>query len=85
MAQLTYTIVHRGGARGFGLKYLLLEVAQADSADTVDVSEFDNAVKDTVCLEMDTGAELACTESGTTITVGGAVTNKPLTILVSGY
>lgn len=87
MASLDYTVVYRGGMRGYGLKYLIIEVEQADADDTVEVDEFSNAVKDTVGLETDSGAEVSCTESGTTVTIdsGGALSDKPVTILVSGY
>ena len=83
MAALTANIVWRSGT-GEGLKYLLATVKSATSADTWTVSEW-TKVEDTQCLQLDTGAALACTEATNVVTVGGAVTTVPLVILVSGY
>lgn len=84
MASLSYVVVHRSGSRGYGLKYLILEVEQADANDTVTIDEF-NVVADTLALETDSGAEVACTEATNVVTIGGAISDKPLAIMVSGY
>ena len=84
MVALNYVVVHRSGARGYGLKYLVLEVESATTADTVTVDEF-TAVKDTVAFQTDTGDALACTEATNVVTIGGAIAAKPLAIFVSGH
>lgn len=85
MAELDYDVVYRSGMLGSGLKVLVLDIQSADASDTVVVAEFDNAVKDTVCIQTDTGAEVDCTESGTTITIGSGPSDTPLKIMCSGY
>lgn len=84
MADLDYVVVHRGGTRGYGLRYLVLEVESATTADTVTIDEV-NVVSDTLALETDSGAAVACTEATNVVTVSGAVAAKPLVIMVSGY
>ena len=84
MADLTERIVHRSGASGYGLKYKLLEVEDATVADTVTVGEL-SIIKDTVCLRLDTGAEVTCTEATNIVTIGAGPADTPLLILVSGW
>ena len=88
MAALSYVVVFRGGMGGasYGLRYLILEVESADADDTVTVSEY-TTVKDTVAIELDTGAEVSCSEATNVITIdpAGALSDKPVSILVSGY
>ena len=84
MAALTGNIVYRNAPKGEGLRYIVIEVKSATSADTYTVSEW-TKVKDVVCIEVDTGAELACTEATNVITIGGAVTTVPLAIMTSGW
>lgn len=85
MVALDYDVVLRRGMLGAGLKILVLDIASADASDTVTVAEFDNAVKDTVCIQTDTGAEVSCTESGKIITIGAGPSDTPLIIMCSGY
>ena len=47
------------------------------------VSEL-SKITDTVALEMETGAALACTEATNVVTIGGAVTSLDCIIMVSG-
>ena len=84
MADLTEKIVYRGGATGYGLKYKVMEVDEATAADTVTVGEL-AAIKDTVCIRLDTGAEVACTETTNVVTVGAGPSDTPLLIIVSGW
>jgi len=86
LADLTETVVYRGGMRGYGLKYLVLEVENASVDDTVTVGEL-TTIKDTVAFELDDGAAVPCTETTNVITIdtGGTLANKPLAILVSGW
>jgi hypothetical protein len=83
MADLTETVVYRGGMRGSGLKYVVLE-ATGDASDTVTVGELDT-IKDTVCLRLDTGAEVDCTEATNVVTIGSGPSDTPLLIIVSGW
>ena len=86
MADLTETVVYRGGMRGAGLKYLVFEAASASADDTVTVGEL-AAIKDTVAIELDSGAEVTCSEATNVVTVdpGGALASKPIAVLVSGW
>ena len=69
--------------RGIGLRYLILEVDNATAADTVTVGEL-TAVTDTVCLQLDSGAEVSCTEATNVVTIGAGPAASPLLIIVSG-
>jgi len=71
MTDLTEVVVHRGGLRGYGLKYLVLEVSSASADDTVTVGEL-GTVKDAVAFEMDTGVEVSCSEATNVVTVDPA-------------
>ena len=86
MTDLVEVVVHRGGMRGYGLKYLIVEVESASADDTVTVGEL-STVKDTVAFEMDTGAAVSCTESGNVVTVdpSGSLSSKPVVLMVSGW
>jgi len=84
MAVLTETVKFRGGMRGIGLKYLVMEVDEATAADTVTVDEV-AAIKDTVCVRLDTGAEVPCTEATNVVTIGAGPANTPLLIVVTGW
>jgi hypothetical protein len=84
MAVLTETVVYRGGMRGSGLKYLVMEVSDATAADTVTVGELD-AIKDTIAFRLDTGAEVDCTEATNVVTIGSGPSATPMLIIVSGW
>lgn len=85
MADLTETIVYRGGMRGTGLKYLVLEVPSADTSDTITVGEL-SKIKDTVAFRLDTGVEVDCTEATNVVTVGGTgLSDMPMVIIVTGW
>lgn len=84
MADLTETIVHRGGMRGSGLKYLVCEVDDATAADTVTIGELD-AIKDTIAFRLDTGVEVDCTEATNVVTIGAGPSSTPMLIVVSGW
>ena len=84
MADLTEKTVYRGGATGYGLKYKLIEVDNATTADTVTVGEL-TTILDTVAVDLSTGADVACTEATNVVTIGGAVASVPLSILVIGH
>jgi len=84
MADLTETIVYRGGMRGTGLKYLVAEVEDATAADTVTMGEL-AAIKDTIAIRLDTGAEVDCTEATNVVTIGVGPANTPMLIIVSGW
>ena len=84
MADLTERIVYRGGATGYGLKYKVIEVDEATSADTVTVGEL-TKILDTNAFDLSTGAAVACTEATNVVTIGGAVTDVPMLIIVVGY
>ena len=70
--------------RGSGLKYLVVEVASATAADTVTVGEL-AAIKDTLAMRLDTGAEVACTEATNIVTIGAGPAATPMLIIVSGW
>jgi len=84
MAALTINIVYRSVPKGEGLRYLIGEAKSATAADTWTVSEL-TAIKDTICLRLDTGAEVACTEATNVVTVGAGPLATPLMICVSGW
>jgi len=84
MGDLTEKTVYRGGATGYGLKYKLIEVNDATTADTVTVGELSTII-DTQALDLSTGAAVDCTEATNVVTIGGAVASVPMAILVSGY
>lgn len=84
MTDLTETVVYRGGMRGSGLKYLVLEVEDADASDTVTVGEL-TSIKDTVAIRLDTGAEVDCTEATNVVTIGSGPSSTPMLIIVSGW
>lgn len=83
MASLSGTVVYRGGVRGQGLKYVTYEIESATAADTL-TTEL-NAIKDTVAMRLDTGAEVDCTEATNVVTVGAGPSSTPLLIIVSGW
>jgi hypothetical protein len=83
MPALTGTVVYRGGMRGTGLKYLAYEVESATAADTL-TTEL-TAIKDTITLRLDTGAEVACTEATNVVTIGAGPAATPMLIIVSGW
>ncbi len=83
MAELTPVIVKRGGMSGSGLKWQAAEVT-GDASDTVPFNEL-TSVKDTVCIRLDTGAEVSCTESTNVVTIGSGPSDTPLLIIVSGW
>lgn len=82
MAALTPVYLHRFGG-GYGLRYILFLVSNADQNDTVTISELD-AVTDTVGVDMTDGAALTCTEATNVVTITSAVTDHDCLILVSG-
>jgi len=84
MTDLTEVVVYRGGMRGSGLQYLVLEVESADASDTVTVGEL-TAIKDTVAIRLDTGAEVDCTEATNIVTIGSGPSSTPMLIIVSGW
>lgn len=84
MADLTEVVVYRGGMRGYGLKYVVLEVESATASDTVTVGEL-TAIKDTVAIRLDTGAEIDCTEATNIVTIGSGPSDTPMLIIVSGW
>ena len=84
MADLTEKTVYRGGATGYGLKYKVIEVDAATTADTVTVGEL-STILDTQALDLSTGAAVACTEATNVVTIGGAVAAVPLLIIVTGH
>jgi len=84
MADLTETVVYRGGMRGSGLKYLVCEVDAATAADTVTIGEL-SSIKDTITIRLDTGAEVACTEATNVVTIGAGPASTPMLIVVSGW
>ena len=84
MADLTERVVYRGGMRGHGLKYLVLEVESATATDTVTVGEL-TSIKDTVAIRLDTGAEIDCTEGTNVVTIGAGPAATPMMIVVSGW
>jgi len=84
VADLTETVKYRGGMRGSGLKYLVMEVDSATAADTVTVGEL-TAIKDTVAIRLDTGAEVDCTEATNVVTIGSGPSSTPMMITVSGW
>lgn len=84
MADLTETVVYRGGMRGSGLKYLVMEVESADASDTVTVGEL-KSIKDTIAFRLDTGAEVDCTEATNVVTIGSGPSDTPMLIIVSGW
>jgi len=83
MAALSGTVVYRSGARGYGLKYVIYEVESATAADTL-TTEL-NAIKDTVAMRLDTGAEVDCTEATNVVTIGSGPSSTPMQITVSGW
>ena len=84
MAELTETIVYRGGMRGTGLKYLVCEVEDATATDTVPIGEL-ASIKDTIAIRLDTGAEVDCTEATNVVTIGAGPASTPMLIIVSGW
>ena len=84
MATLTATTVYRGGMRGSGLKYLVMEVDEATAADTLTVGEL-TSIKDTISFRLDTGAEIDCTEATNIVTIGAGPADTPMLIIVSGW
>jgi len=84
MPTLTCNIMYKSAPRGQGLRYIIAEVHSATAADTWTVSEF-TAIKDTVCIRLDTGAEVDCTEATNIVTVGAGPAATPLMICVSGW
>lgn len=84
MTDLTETVVYRGGMRGTGLKYLVMEVDDATAADTVTVGEL-TSIKDTIAFRLDTGAEIDCTEATNVVTIGAGPSSTPMLIIVSGW
>jgi hypothetical protein len=83
LAALTPIYIGRYGG-GYGLRYKWIIVSAASQNDTVTVSELDT-ITDTVAVQMDTGAEVTCSEATNVVTVAGALTSKDLMILVSGH
>ena len=84
MAALTATTVYRGGMRGSGLKYLVMEVEEATAGDTLTVGEL-TSIKDTTALRLDTGAAVDCTEATNVVTIGAGPASTPMQITVSGW
>ncbi len=84
MATLTANIVYRSAPRGEGLRYVIAEVKAATAADTWTVSEL-TAIKDTITLRLDTGAEVDCTEATNVVTIGAGPSSTPMMICVSGW
>lgn len=77
-------MVYRGGMTGQGLRYLVLEIQSATASDTVTVDELET-IKDTVCLRLDTGATIDCTEATNVVTIGSGPSETPLLIVISGW
>ena len=84
MAALTCNVVYRSAPCGEGLRYLIAEVKSATAADTWTVSEL-TAIKDTIGLRLDTGAEVDCTEATNVVTIGAGPATTPMMICVSGW
>lgn len=84
MAALTANIVYRSAPRGEGLRYVIAEAKSATAGDTWTVTEY-TAIKDTVCIRLDTGAEVDCTEATNVVTVGAGPASTPLMFCVSGW
>ena len=84
MTDVTETVVYRGGMRGTGLKYLVTEIASANSGDTATIGEL-TKIKDTIAFRLDTGAEVDCTEATNVVTIGSGPSNTPILIIVSGW
>ena len=84
MADLTERVVYRGGMRGHGLKYLVLEVESATASDTVTVGEL-SSIKDTIAIRLDTGVAVDCTEATNVVTIGSGPSSTPMMIAVSGW
>ena len=81
---LEENIVFRSAPRGEGLRYIIAEVKSATAADTVTFDEL-TAIKDTIALRLDTGAEVDCTEATNVVTVGAGPASTPMMICVSGW
>lgn len=84
MPVLIENVVFRSAPRGEGLRYIIAEVKSATTADTVVFSEL-TAIKDTVAIRLDTGAETPCTEATNTVTIGAGPAATPMMICVSGW
>lgn len=84
MATLTANIVYRSAPRGEGLRYIIAEVKSATDADTWTVDEL-TAIKDTIALRLDTGAEVDCTEATNVVTIGAGPSTTPMMICVTGW
>lgn len=84
MTDQTENIVYRSAPRGEGLRYIIAEVKSATAADTVTFSEL-TAIKDTVCIRLDTGTEVDCTEATNVVTVGAGPASTPLMVCVAGW
>ena len=84
MAALTCTIVYKSLPKGEGLHYIIAEVSSATAADTWTIDEY-TAIKDTICIRLDTGAEVDCTEATNVVTVGAGPSSTPLMFCVSGW
>lgn len=84
MTDLAETVVYRGGMRGSGLKYLVMEVEDADASDQVTVGEL-TTIKDTVAIRLDTGVAVECTEATNVVTIGSGPSSTPMLIIVTGW
>lgn len=83
MATLTAIYIARGGL-GYGLKWILMEVASATANDTLTVAEL-TSIKDTVAFRMDTGVAVDCTEATNVVTIGSGPSSTPMLICVTGW
>jgi hypothetical protein len=84
MGAITCSVIYRSRNHGEGLRYLIAEVDSATAGDTWTVSEL-TAIKDTICLRLDTGEEVDCTEATNVVTVGAGPSTTPLMICVAGW
>ena len=84
MADQTENIVYRSAPKGEGLRYVVAEIKAGTAADTVTFSEL-TAIKDTIAMRLDTGAEVDCTEATNVATIGAGPSDTPMLIIVSGW
>ena len=84
VTDLTEAVVYRAGMRGVGLKYLIAEVENATTNDTVTIGEMVE-IKASVALRIDSGSSCACTNATNVVTITGVVANTPLVLIVSGW
>jgi len=84
MTSLTPIYLWRSG--GYGARQVLLLVKDASADDTVTIDELDTII-DTVALNANTHAAVACTESTNIVTIdsGGSLSSTDVRILVGGH